>query len=121
MAGLDGFEARWQQEVTEVVTGIKEWRLQHPRATFRQIEVALDEKLNAMRARLLGELALASRAADQSGQPDAERAHCPGCGAQLAPRGKHARAILTQGGQAVRLERDYAVCPACGAGLFPPR
>jgi len=38
-------EDRWQQEVEAVMTGMKEWRLQHPRATFHEIETALDEHL----------------------------------------------------------------------------
>ncbi len=43
---------------------MREWRLEHPKATFREIEAAVDEKLGGMRARLLEDLALASRAAE---------------------------------------------------------
>jgi hypothetical protein len=46
------FERRWHQEA----------EAEHPKATFREIEAAVDEKLNGMRARLLEDLALASRA-----------------------------------------------------------
>jgi hypothetical protein len=35
------------------MSGMKEWRLQHPKATFRGIEAAVDEKLSGVRARLL--------------------------------------------------------------------
>jgi hypothetical protein len=121
MGGLDGFEARWVSEVPGIIHGLAEWRRQHPRASFREIEAALDEQLTAMRAGLLQDLALASAAAEQAGRPEAERAACPHCGERLAPRGKHRRTILTQGNQPVQLEREYAVCPACGVGLFPPR
>ena len=34
-------EAHWQQLAEEVVLGMKEWRLQNPKATFREIEAAL--------------------------------------------------------------------------------
>jgi len=40
---------------------MKEWRVQHPRATLSEMEVALDESLNRMRARMLEDMALASR------------------------------------------------------------
>ena len=120
MVQLDNFEARWQQETAEILTGMKDWRVQHPTATFRELEAALDERLAGMRARLLEELALASRAADQSGQAPEGRARCPSCGTRLEPRGKHARTVVTDRGKEVRLVRDYAVCPSCGTGLFPP-
>jgi uncharacterized protein with PIN domain len=98
-----------------------EWRLQHPRATLAEIEAAVDARLAPVRARMVERMALASRAADLAGQPVGERARCPGCGAELRPRGKKTRAVVTQGGAELRLERDWAVCPSCGAGLFPPR
>jgi hypothetical protein len=100
---------------------VKEWRLAHPRATFVELEAALDERWLAARAGLLEDLALASRAADLAGQSAGERARCPACGKELAPRGKHGRSVVTTGGAEVRLEREYAECPACGAGLFPSR
>ena len=117
---LEGFEARWQREVGEILAGVKEWRLQHPQATFVEIEAALDARWLAARAGLLQDLALASRAADLAGRPTGERARCPGCGTELAPRGKHGRSVVTTGGADVRLEREYAACPSCGTGLFPP-
>ena len=115
-----GCAARWPRGMAEVGAAMDDWRRAHPRATFAEIEAALDERLNALRARLLADVALASPAADLSGQPAEGRARCPGCGARLRPRGKKARAVRTQGGQDVRLARDWAECPSCGAGLFPP-
>ena len=43
------FDARWEQLAEEVISGIKEWRLQHPKASLREIERALDERLGRMR------------------------------------------------------------------------
>ena len=51
---------------------MKEWRLQHPKATLRQIEQALDDRLAKLRARMLQEAALASAAADIKAAQDAE-------------------------------------------------
>ena len=113
-------EAAWHAETEAVLTGLTEWRLQHPTATLAEIEAAVDERLGPVRARMVERVALASRAADLAGKPVGERARCPGCGAELKPRGKKRRTVGTQGGQELALERDWAVCPSCGAGLFPP-
>jgi len=120
MGRVETFEVRWQQEAAAVISGMKEWRLQHPRATWREIEAALDERLSGMRARLLEDLALASAAAELSSQGQGERPTGARCGVALRPRGRQERSVLVQGGQVVRLERDYAACPSCGEGLFPP-
>ena len=114
------FERRWKQEAEAVMSGMREWRLQHPKATFREIEAEVDEKLSGMRARLLEDLALASRAADLQDKQLGERPRCPECKQPLESQGKQERTVVTHGGKAVHLRRDYARCPACGAGLFPP-
>jgi hypothetical protein len=113
-------EAGWQGLAAEVLTGLKEWRLQHPRASLREIEAALDERLSRVRARLLEDLALASAAADLREAAAGERPACPGCGGPLEARGQHARELRTSHERTLRLERSYAVCHACRAGVFPP-
>lgn len=117
---MDDLSARMAREIAEAVAGLRDWRAQHPRATFAEIEAAVDERFNAARARVLGELAQLSEAADLAGRPVRARARCPDCGGRLAPRGKRRRAVVTQGAKEVVLERDYALCPACGRGVFPP-
>ena len=114
-------EARWQQEVDLVLTGVKEWRVQHPRATLHEIEAALDERWATARARLLQDLALASAAAKVDDGADGERPHCPQCGQPLEARGEEERTLTTSYNQPITLTRSYAYCPACQAGLFPPR
>jgi YgiT-type zinc finger domain-containing protein len=104
-----------------VFVGIKEWRQQHPTATFAEIERALDERWAVARARLLEDLALASAAAALPARPAVSRPTCPTCGGQLERRGTARRRVRVTHGQAVALERAYAVCTACGSGLFPPR
>jgi hypothetical protein len=44
------FDQHWRELSDEVISGMKEWRLQHPRATFREIEAAVDERLARLRA-----------------------------------------------------------------------
>jgi hypothetical protein len=113
-------EACWQALTDEVLTGMKEWRLQHPRASLREIEAALDERLSRVRARMLQDLALASAAADVSAAEAGERPVCPRCGGSLEARGQHPRELTTYHERTIRLERSYASCPACETGLFPP-
>lgn len=47
----EDFDRRWQQLADEVMSGMKQWRLKHPRAKLSEIEEALDERLGKMRAR----------------------------------------------------------------------
>jgi hypothetical protein len=117
--GFD-FEAHWHAMAEDVISGMQEWRLQHPRATLREIEQALDERLAKMRARMLQDAALASAAADITEAPAAVRPVCPDCGVRLQGRGMAVRELTTQHNQTVQLTRSYGVCPQCGAGLFPP-
>ncbi len=116
----DDFDAHWHELAEEVMSGMKEWRLQHPKATLREIEQTLDERLGKMRARLLQDAALASAAADIQAAQVEERPVCPQCGVVLEGRGRQERQLTTHQNQMVRLERSYGVCPACGAGFFPP-
>ncbi len=99
---------------------MKEWRLQHPKATLRQIEAALDERLGKMRARMLQDAALASAAADIKAAHVSERPVCNACGRPLEERTVAARELVTQHNQVLKLERSYGVCPTCGTDLFPP-
>lgn len=111
---------RWSQDAASVWTGMADWRAAHPTATFSEIEAALDERLNQVRARVLADLALASAAADVQAASAEERPRCERCGATLQARGQSERGVLTQGGAEVRLVRSYATCPRCGDGSFPP-
>jgi hypothetical protein len=91
------------------------------KATFTEIEEELDRQLNRVRARVLGDLALASATADLAAS-GVERPRCERCGVALQGQGQgqEERGVVTQGGVEVRLERSYATCPQCGDRLFPP-
>lgn len=114
-------EAHWQQLTEEVITGMKEWRLAHPKATFKEIETALDEKLAKVRARMLQDVAMSSRAADLRGRPEKEREGCPQCGHPLVYQGEETRRLTTHYNQTIQLDRSYALCPLCGTRVSPPR
>ena len=114
-------EGQWAPKWADVSAAMAQWRRDHPRATLTEIEQALDERMGTMRAEMLVDIALTSRAASFAGAPVTERPHCPACDEALVSRGEAERTLLTTGGKNIRLRRSYAHCPACGLALFPPR
>ena len=114
------FDGQWAELSGEVLSGMKEWRLQHPRATLGEIERALDERLAGLRRRMIEDMAKASQATEWAGAAEGEKPVCPECQQPLQQRGQGERGLQTQGGQVISLKRRYGVCPQCGAGLFPP-
>jgi ribosomal protein S27AE len=112
--------ANWAALADEVFTGMAEWRVEHPRATFREIEQEVDVRLAGLRARMLQDVAMRSAQADVSALSAAERPRCPQCGVALEGRGQKVRRLTTNHNQQVALARSYAVCPRCGSGVFPP-
>lgn len=113
-------EARWRQLSEEATVEVKKWREEHPKATFQEIEDAVEEHLARIRAQMVEDVALASAATD-IGKVDGEsRPVCSKCGHTLEARGQSTRHLTTKQNQSVSLRRTYAKCPACGAGLFPP-
>ena len=102
------------------VLGMTHWRKEHPKATLREIEEAVDEHMNRLRAHLIQEVAQMGAEEEWSQQPEEERPRCAMCGTPLVSRGKQTRWLQTNGGEAIKLERSYGTCPDCGQGLFPP-
>ena len=72
---------RWLAETAERFAALDAWRQAHPQATWCEIEAAVEAQLGPLRARLLGDTAMASDAAELRG----ERPACPACGAGLFP------------------------------------
>ena len=99
--------------------GMTQWRQEHPKATWAEIEAAVDEQINQLRAQLIQDLVLLGEA-DWGELPEEERPTCPTCGKALWARGKQTRSLQTTGGEAVELTRTYGTCPTCGVGFFPP-
>lgn len=113
------FDARWQALSEKVLSEVKGWRLEHPRATFSEMETALDEQLDRLRAQMLEDMALASDVADLKLMPPEKRPTCPDCDKPLGARGKQERHLQTEGDQQITLRRSYGVCPTCKVGFFP--
>lgn len=107
----------WSGLSAKIMEGVAEWRATNPKATMREIEAEIDERLSELRAQMLSDTANASGRAKWEA---AEGVECPDCGARLVKKGKKKRILLTREGREVQLDREYAVCPACGQGIFPP-
>ncbi len=120
-AGQRAVGTRWEGSAQELFVGLREWRELHPRASLAEIEAELDRRLSRVRAQMLADLALASRAAEVGRVDPAERPRCGACRGKLVSEGRRRRTLQTVNDQAVTLERDYATCPACGSRSFPPR
>ncbi len=101
------------------VLGMTQWRKEHPKATWQEIEAAVDERINQLRAQLIEDVVQMGETEGWGQKPEAERPTCATCGKPLAMRGEHIRFIQTQGGEAVKLTRRYGTCPECGVGFFP--
>ncbi len=110
---------QWQQSSQQASHALAQWRAAHPEATLAEIEAAVDEQINRLRARTIEEVAQASPLEHEGAGQQARR--CPHCGERMQARGKHSRRLQTQGGQQVQLTRQYLSCPACGYSFFPPR
>ena len=110
---------RWSEATAPVWAELVAWREAHPTATFTEIGAELDRQLHPVRARMLGDLALASATADLAAS-GVERPRCEQCGVAPRVQGQEERGVVTHGGVAVRLVRSYATCPRCGGRSFPP-
>lgn len=116
----EDFDRDWEAASKELLTGMKAWRLAHPKATLAEIERALDRRMRELRGEMLEDLAQASDVADVRALSEEERPVCLHCGRRLGPRGQERRVLETDGDQEITLMRSYAVCPHCKAGIFPP-
>ena len=83
----------------------------HPEATLTELETAIDTRLQALRADVLG--GLATDLPEQAGS-------CPRCGGTVVARGTRVRRVVTRGDQPIAPTRPYQTCPACTGGCFPP-
>ena len=101
-------EKRWRDLMEEAIGGMGEWRRQHRRATFKEIEMALDERLLKVRAQMLQDATLLSPLTDLTQTKTEERRCCPnpGCQQVLETHGLERRSLRTDGDQTITLTRS---------------
>ena len=96
---------QWQQESEAVLSGVAEWRTQHPQATWREIEQAVDERLGRLRSKLLQETAQQSQKRAWSQHDGQQRPQCPACQVRLHSRGSQQRTL--------QIPRWTGILPLC--------
>jgi len=97
-------EQVWYHMTEETMSGMREWRAQHPKATLRAMGDELDARWARVRARMLEDMALYSAVADWS----------------VTPRGEHP--TLKQAGPAALLPALQATIEAqpTNQGIWSP-
>ena len=113
----EDLQKRWEEQGEDIFAAVAQWRAAHPKATLAEIEQAVDEQMNRLRARMIEQAAQASAAAESEAS---QGLVCEQCGQPLQARGRAKRRWQTHGGQEVEVERAYVSCPQCGGGFFPP-
>ena len=112
----EDLQASWEDQGEDVFAAVAQWRAAHPKATLAEVEQAVDEQMNRLRARMIEQAAQASAAAESE---VSQGLVCEQCGQSLQARGRAKRRWRTQGGQEVEVERSYVTCPQGGGGFFP--
>ena len=116
------FDHGWSATMVEIASGMKEWRMAHPRATMEEMERESAQRLAKLQAQMVQDMAMASGMADVPAAKERgeEGPRCPECGGVMRARGKHRRRLTSAYNQTVDLERSYMECPTCKIGIFPP-
>lgn len=102
----------WDELLEEVTRKLRQWRAEHPRATFVKIERTMDAELARVRARMLEDLIHESASGEWRGRTKAERPKWPVCGRPLQANGPRQRTLVTEHEQSIKLKRTYGRCPA---------
>ena len=97
--------------VHQVQRDLAAWHATHPDATLAEIEAAVEEQLEQLRAQLIDER---TEAGGREGHP-----LCRKCGTAMVPRTTTKRTLILRGDRSLDVERSYVVCPSCGVGLSP--
>ncbi|HID05659.1 MAG TPA: hypothetical protein EYP10_00775 [Armatimonadetes bacterium] len=104
----------------EAINNTRSWRRENNKATFNEIEGAVDKEMARVRAQLIKELISESEMGDIKRLKPEERPICPVCGKPFASWGQRKRTLTTQHEQEIELKRGYAYCKRCQEGVFPP-
>src|SRR3989475_6525168 len=87
------------------VLGMTQWRKEHPKATWAEIEAAVDERINQLRAQLIQDVVQMGAREVWREMPEEGRPRGATCGKPLGARGEQTRYLQTNGGEAVKLTR----------------
>jgi hypothetical protein len=106
---------RLVQSFAEMYEALRQWRADHPEASFDEIAA----QVTARRRVLMGDV-LKSLASQHGRGEVAVGLRCEQCGQPLRYKGQAKRVVEHYLEGESQLERAYYYCPACEAGFFPP-
>jgi hypothetical protein len=102
------------------VLGMTHWRKEHPKATWAEIEAAVDERMNQLRAQLLQEVVQMGETEEWSQKPEAERPKCATCGKPLWARGEQTRLPANKWRGSGQADAHLWQLPDLRSRFFPP-
>ena len=111
------FDAQWEQLAEEVMSGMKEWRLQHPRQACVRSSGA--GRAFGKNAGTYVQDAVLAQCGGYQGGTGGRTASVRECGGELAERTQAVRHLVTQHNQTLEFERSYGVCPHAEQAFFP--
>jgi hypothetical protein len=113
----EDLQEHWKAQGKEIYAAVADWRVAHSQATLAEIEQAVDEQMNRLRARMIEQAAHVSAAAESEAN---QGLVCEQCGQPRHSRGRAKRRWETHEEQQVEVERTYVSCRQCGGGVFSP-
>ena len=102
------------------VLGMTQWRKEHPKATWAEIEAAVDERINQLRAQMIQDVVQMGKTEDWSQQPEEERPRCATCGKPLSARGEQTRFAPNDGRGSGQADAHVWHLPPVWGRLFSP-
>lgn len=112
-------EERWKELNEALLSDMKAWRLAHPRATLYEIEEAVSERMEQLKAQLLQASTQMNAQRAGSSPPEEERPRCRMCELLLRERKAQASKPQAKGRTKGAFKAVYGTCPLCGATLSP--
>ena len=100
--------------------GMTQWRKEHPKATWAEIEALVDEHMNQLRAQVLQELVQMEESEDWRQLPAEERPRCATCGEALWARGEQTRLPPNERGASRQVDAHLWHLPGLRGRLFSP-
>jgi hypothetical protein len=113
-------QEKWMESFGEASEAVSEWREEHPRATFNDIENQVDGKVAKIRAEMIEDLVRESQLTNLTEIAKEGRPKCPVCGQVLASNGRQKRQLISSHEQVIEIERSKGYCRRCRVSFFPP-
>lgn len=102
------------------VLGMTQWRKEHPKATWQEIEAAIDERINQLRAQMIEDVVQMDASSDWSQKPQEQRPRCASCDQPLSARGVQTRLPPNEWRGSSQADANVWNLPKVGSGLFSP-